>query len=137
MIANITDENGVVQETSHGIIRTFFNHMRRKYDDVSIDEASLRFMESIQGDAFTKEQQDSLSAPITCVEVRKAVFGEARNKAPGLDGISPEFYCDTWDDMEDMGTPVSTYVRYRENKKPTEARTDRLCTQVAVAPHTI
>jgi hypothetical protein len=56
MIANITDENGIVQETSHGIIRTFFNHMRRKYDDVSIDELSLRFMENIRGDKLTKEQ---------------------------------------------------------------------------------
>jgi hypothetical protein len=106
MITNITDENGVVQETSHGIIRTFFNHVRRKYDDVSVDEASLRFMENIQGDTLTKEQQDSLSAPISRDEVRKAVFGGARNKAPGLDGISPEFFCDTWDDMEDIWVPL-------------------------------
>jgi hypothetical protein len=105
MMTNITDENGVLQETSHGIIRTFFNHMRWKYDDVPIDEFSLRFMEHIQGDKLTKGQQHALSAPISRVEVRKAVFGGARNKAPGIDGISPEFFCEMWDDMEDRWVP--------------------------------
>jgi hypothetical protein len=136
MIANITDENGVVQETSHGIIRTFFNHMRRKYDDVAIDESSLRFMENIQGDKLTKEQQDSLSAPISRVEVRKAVFGGARNKAPAIDGISPEFFCETWDDMEEIW--VTLFQRMYDTGKITNQQKHGLivCAPKSRSPRT-
>jgi hypothetical protein len=51
---------------------------------------------------LTDEQREVLEEPVTKEDVRRAIFQGAKNKAPGVNGISLEFFQDTWDDHADL-----------------------------------
>jgi hypothetical protein len=106
MIGHIADVNGSENDTMHGIMRVFTQHMQLRFSAKTIDEESMHTIESIRGKTITKEQQQSLKAPITREELRRAIYGGSRNKAPGSDGVSLEFFQETWDEFEDTWLQV-------------------------------
>ena len=50
----------------------------------------------------TQEQRQTLDAPITLEEIKKAVFQMQTGKSPGLDGIPIEFYQEFWEIIKNL-----------------------------------
>jgi hypothetical protein len=76
-------------------------------------------MEKIDGNTLTAEQRDTLEKHVTKDEVRRAIYGGAKNKAPGSDGISLEFFQDTWEEMADHWVELFQTM-YTEHKIKTQ-----------------
>jgi exonuclease III len=57
---------------------------------VSDEGSALQFLEGLPG--LHPEQREALEQPFTIQELEQAVQGAESNKAPGLDGLSYEFY---------------------------------------------
>lgn len=106
MVENITNDEGKVENEMHGIMRTFKEHMTRRFATTRIDERCMQDIEKIGGRTLTKEQQHTLAAPITREEVQQAIFGGQRKKAPGGDGVSLEFFQETWDALKEVWQQV-------------------------------
>lgn len=56
------------------------------------ENAKQQFWDSIHMPVMTQDQADSLIKPIMLEEVRGAIKKRKLNKAPGLDGLSNDFY---------------------------------------------
>ncbi|XP_058741550.1 uncharacterized protein LOC131613927 [Vicia villosa] len=56
-----------------------------------VDICSLR-----EGAQLNREQQESLTVPVTEAEIWKAINGMGDNKAPGVDGYNAKFYKSSW-----------------------------------------
>lgn len=65
-----------------------FNSVPTHIDDSLIDN----FLEGLPYPQLTADAQKSLSGPITRMEIKAAIKGLPRNKAPGLDSLPIEFF---------------------------------------------
>ena len=48
----------------------------------------------------------TLSGELTIEECTKAIFSMKKNKSPGIDGLSVEFYQTFWNNLDDLEIPV-------------------------------
>ena len=55
------------------------------------------FIPDVSSDVLSKESKKLLNEPLTLEEIRQAVLSMKKNKAPGLDGLPPEFYQEFFD----------------------------------------
>jgi hypothetical protein len=102
MIESIIDNEGTERSAIHGIMRTIRQHMLRRYTASTIDEDSWNIIAEAIGTALSTEQQNTLQELITCEEARRAIFAEAKNKAPGSDGLCLELYQETWNELAEL-----------------------------------
>jgi hypothetical protein len=114
MISSNSDGEGTEQRTMGGIIRTFTRHMQNRYKASPIDETSWDVIDQSSGMPLSVAQQE-LHAPITRDEIRKAIFSEARHKAPGSDKPCLEFYQETRDDLADLWEHIFNRLLRRGN----------------------
>jgi hypothetical protein len=73
------------------------NHLTQKYKQIDVDENSLTIMAAAIPQMCPSQYAKQLEAPITYEEITTALKTGARHKAPGIDGISLEFYTQNWD----------------------------------------
>ena len=97
------DEQGKIIdifETEEDVLKELNRHHEELYknsDDEIDDEIQQQYIDEI--DKFlTQEQKDKLDEDITIDEIKSAIKGSQRNKAPGPDGLTVEFY-DTFQDV--------------------------------------
>ena len=104
MIGSVINDEGRLETGMHDIMRVFKENMKRRFTATRIDERCMSDIEKTGGHTLTREQQHTLEEPIRQEEVRRAIFGGQRKKAPGSDGVSLELFQDTWDTMKDTWT---------------------------------
>jgi hypothetical protein len=83
-----------------GILKTFKNYMYEKFGNIATDNDSLRQLLSDTHNILPQEAAEAMDAPITMDELRRAVQKGKPNKAPGLDGISQDFFKTMWDTIK-------------------------------------
>jgi exonuclease III len=90
-IHKITDGEGKTQKDTPNIGQAFRNYYSGLYEEEATDE-------HIQDDLMQyakrleDEDRDKLDTPLTLAELRQAVNGMAKEKSPGPDGLTSEFY---------------------------------------------
>src|SRR5215510_10123054 len=95
-IAQIRDAEGREHTRSRAILEAFAKAQECKLREVFADTNTMR---NILGEVRGKILQAEtimLHVPITAEELKTAVFAGKRAKAPGIDGISHDFYCLAW-----------------------------------------
>ena len=113
----INDQGKKVRNTKE-ILAMQRNYYRNLYKT----DPSIHF--SIQNDSgivVTQSQLDEMNCPLTIQELENALNGLAKNKTPGSDGLSVEFYCKFWCTLkEHFYTAVQS--SFEEGKFYTSAR---------------
>jgi hypothetical protein len=93
----VYDEEGVPQTSTVGILRTFRNHMYKKFDRITIDYDSLQRLLDGRNNTLPNEATVAIDEPIKMDELKRAVMKGKPNKAPGWDSISNDFFITMWD----------------------------------------
>jgi hypothetical protein len=92
LISTITDMNGITHSTQHDISRTFYTELQALFDHLpTLDEQTNTIYQAISTSIST-DTQKNLDRPITLQELQIAIAQAPRNKSPGIDGITAEFY---------------------------------------------
>jgi hypothetical protein len=96
-VSDIQDSTGVTHTTTIKILSTFTESLHTKYDNIPVDDESIRILMTNTNKILPREATLALDAPITTDELQYAVKKEKPNKAPGSDGMSQDFFEFTWD----------------------------------------
>ena len=91
------------QATVHNHIFKFYNNLfsHKQFS------ALQKFMEGIELDKVTEEENTSLESPITKSEIADFFKTMSNDKAPGITGITPAFYKVFWSQVGDL---VTTFI---------------------------
>lgn len=106
MIGSIKTDEGTTENTMNAIMRVFKSHMQGRFAATTTDVGCIQDMINVDGHTLTAEQQQRLEIQVTREEVRRAIHGGQKNKAPGSDGTSLEFFQETWDEMADLWVQI-------------------------------
>ena len=75
-----------------GIIHTFVAHFKEKYGPIKVDGICVNNLMDTVTTTDAPAYAATFEQPITLDEIVKALKTGGRNKTPGSDGISLEFY---------------------------------------------
>jgi hypothetical protein len=100
-IRTIHDTDGIVQQTSQGILRVFTDYYTRKYSKIRIQEQAVADLLRCDVPKIPDEAQTTLDDPITIEELRNAIQAGKPHKAPGPDGLAHELYKTEWTTMKE------------------------------------
>jgi hypothetical protein len=89
-IHHVQDQHSNIVTRQQDILTTFLTHLRQKYQP-----CTTKLQEVIPSTCSTKFSYQ-LEQPITTKEILSALQKESKHKAPGIDGISLEFYIANW-----------------------------------------
>ena len=95
-IDRIRDGEGIEHTTSREILKVFTDELGKKLEASQADRVAIQTSLGEVGGRIPPEENASLKLPITTEELRLAVMGGKRNKAPGLDGIPNDFLQSAW-----------------------------------------
>jgi hypothetical protein len=84
-VTQIQNREGIIQTTSMTILRTFTDHLRRKYDHMSSSDESIRQMLDCGLKKRLSIAANILAEPITLEELCTAVATGKERKAPACD----------------------------------------------------
>jgi hypothetical protein len=112
--------------------------MYKTFDSITIDYDSLQRLLDGRNNTLPDEATVAIDEPIKMDELKRAVMKGKPNKAPGLDGISNDFFRTMWDTLKhellevvnDMYTDGQVSVNQKHGmivcvpKKPRPMRTD-------------
>jgi len=112
-VTQIQNEERIIQTTSTAILRTFTDHLRRKYDHIpSFAESTLETLDYALK-KLPPIDANILEEPITLEELRAAVTTGKARKAPWCDGINHEFFKTTWKERKhDLLNIMNTMYSY-------------------------
>jgi hypothetical protein len=100
------DHQGNIYTQTQDIVDLLINHLTQKYKQIDVDPNSLTIMEVAIPQTCPSKYVKELEAPITYEEITTALKTGAHHNAPGIDGISLEFYTQNWDiikaDLKDL-----------------------------------
>lgn len=96
-VTEIRDSGGVIhRDREHvcGVVRDLYERLytAEPTDEVEVDRIIGEIVNSL-----TDEESDRLSTPLTEGEYSQALKGMNKNKSPGLDSLTKEFYIQLWD----------------------------------------
>jgi hypothetical protein len=92
----VTDEQGILRPDQEYILRIFTEHMTRRFDHIPVDEERIRKIVSCGLEKLSASANIALEEPITVDELELAIKTGNKNKSPGHDGISHEFFKAVW-----------------------------------------
>merc|ERR1711954_510364 len=92
------------QTTVHNHIFSFYNSLfsHKPCNDNFSDLQN--FMDGIDLDKITQEENTALERPITKLEIANFIKSMSNDKAPGITGITPAFYKVFWSQISDLVT---------------------------------
>jgi hypothetical protein len=102
----LEDTEGTMQTTPTGIVRTMTTYLKERYDGIAVDPESIQKL--LEGMTVSQQTtyKGALEKPFEQDEFLHAIRAGERMKAPGRDGIVPEFYLRNWNtiraDMYDI-----------------------------------
>lgn len=90
----ITDPKEILEEQ-----RTFYHNLYSSLNPQVNDPRFNLFFANDMINTLDDEQKDSCEGLLTESECRNALKGFQKNKSPGTDGLTTEFYCFFWDQL--------------------------------------
>jgi hypothetical protein len=110
IVQKVQDSHRKSHAAPKGILSTFIEFMRQKYDN-RVNEESFQLMAQVGNMTLPSHTNDSLDAPITLEELKLAVKKGQTRKSPGIDGICHDIFKATWEttkhDMLDILNEMS------------------------------
>jgi hypothetical protein len=91
-IRRIQDEQGQTQNAQLPIMRVFMTHFRKKYDVIEVEDACINAMADAIPQPIDMTYREHLERPKDMDEICQVMLVGKRQKAPGSDGMSLEFY---------------------------------------------
>ena len=91
-IRQVQDMQGNVVTSHQDVFNTFVAHLRQKYQPIAIDHSCVITLQGVIPQTCATKYADKLEQPVTSEELHSALRTEARQKAPGTDDFSLEFY---------------------------------------------
>lgn len=106
-MSSIIKDDGQIISGSENILeecRSFYQHLYTEDPGklVPVEEIASSLRE-VEHPTLSEFSRDQMEAPFSIDELKKALLKMNTNKAPGTDGLPPEFYSTFWDQ-------VSTYL---------------------------
>uniref|UniRef100_A0A803PJK4 Reverse transcriptase domain-containing protein n=1 Tax=Cannabis sativa TaxID=3483 RepID=A0A803PJK4_CANSA len=95
-ITKLTDSNGIVHSTQHGISNIIQEYFCNIFSTEGVHSAAIQNVLATVPCLLTIEMQEALSTPLTAEEVYQALKSMTEDGSPGLDGMSVMFYTNYW-----------------------------------------
>lgn len=95
-IEKLIDEDGKVLTTKQDILEYTESFFRKRFSKGNVDKPSKGKIISKVDRVLTDEQNKPLNVAFTIKELEKSVKNMKNGKSPGGDGLTPEFYRQTW-----------------------------------------
>ena len=92
------------QNKVHNHIFNFYNNLFSAEETTSTLPDIQNFMEGIETDKITEEENTRLQQPISQAEIEEFIKSMSNDKAPGITGITPAFYKVFWLQIGDLVT---------------------------------
>lgn len=92
IVSAIQDSVGVTNTTTMKILLTFSSFLRTKYDNIPVDDESIRALIGNINNTLPPAASLALDAPLTIDKHQRALKKGKHNNAPGSDGISQEYF---------------------------------------------
>ena len=99
LIASMKDDNDKLITNQKQIMNRIVDYYREVFKKRSND-MSENFMKGIHIKQISSNERAELEAPLELRELEAAMKGMSRNKTPGSDGFSVEFYQRFWNDIK-------------------------------------
>ena len=96
LIRSVRDETGTIQTSATGIATAFTSFFRHKYRRIDPDEECVEALAQLIRAELPHDMVNTYASPITPEEVHQAITTGGKNRAPGRDGLSIEFYKSAW-----------------------------------------
>ena len=100
LIASLENGDGKLITDQKEIIKRLVEYYRDMFKKRSVDSLSENFMDGVNIKQITNNERAELEAPLDTKELEAALKGIAKNKSPGSDGFSVEFYLRFWNDIK-------------------------------------
>ena len=104
VITELKDENGATTTDQNKILQIEVNYYRKLYDSSNPYEEEVK--NYIKDTCINKKLNDNESivceGKVTVSECTDAIFKMKLNKAPGLDGLTVEFYRKFWHNIKNL-----------------------------------
>ena len=103
-IINLYDSNGNVLSKQDQILNRGKEFYSELYHSVEPDlNAITQYIQNLQiSDKLNDEDKTNCEGPLTEKECQTAILKMKKNKSPGSDGLSVEFYQAFWNDLKDL-----------------------------------
>lgn len=95
-VHNIYDEDGVWQEGSEKVSKTFLAYYEKLLGSNVENRKQVNTQLIREGPMITEAHRSILRAPYIVEEVQKALMSIPGDKSPGPDGFGSHFYRDAW-----------------------------------------
>lgn len=123
-IRSLTNSAGEVLTNAEDIKAEAARHFRDFLQHESTDyvEAPPDYLSDLLDYRLPSEQSASLISPVSCAEIRTALFSLPSGKASGPDGYTKEFYVAAWSVIgQDFATAVQSFFLYGSMPKSVNA----------------
>ena len=100
LIATLENSDGKLITNQKEIINRLVEYYREIFKKRSVDKLSENFMNGVHIKQITSNERAELQAPLDPKELEAALKGMSKNKSPGSDGFSVEFYLHFWNDIK-------------------------------------
>ena len=101
VIHQVRDGMNTIQTTPFAILRVFTTEMKNKYDSIPHMGNSMQQLLRHACQQLPATATTAMEEPLSLEELHHAIKQGKKGKSPGLDGISHEFYQETWDIIKD------------------------------------
>ena len=95
-IAAVRNDVGAIVSSPDDLCQSFASFYSSLFSAESIDVAAQESLLNNVESSLPSDQSESCEGLLTVEECLEALTGMARRKAPGLDGLPPEFYLKFW-----------------------------------------
>ena len=100
LIASLEDENGGLITGQEQIICRLVAYFTEMFRKRSRDQSTDQFMDDVHLKQISVSEKTFLEPPLTLEELGSALKAMSRNRSPGSDGLSVEFYRHFWGDLK-------------------------------------
>ena len=120
-IMRIRDNHGREHTTPAGIAEAFVKYYTRTFQHIQCDGNAFEALMHYLPEADPTQYKDQLERPIEKEEVYRAIKSGAKRRAPGIDGMSLEFYAVHWEliqnDLTEMLNDMFLHKRITLSQK--------------------
>ena len=100
LIASLEDENGGLITGQEQIICRLVAYFTEMFRKRPRDQSTDQFMDDVYLKQISVSEKTFLEPPLTLEELGSALKTMSRNRSPGSDGLSVEFYQHFWGDLK-------------------------------------
>jgi exonuclease III len=114
-ISQLSTEDGRVVTDSDSILNEQYLFYSSLYSCVDIDPGNIDSFLQYESSTLNVDNMEHCDKTIECSEIKLAVNSMSKNKSPGQDGLTVEFYCTFYAVLEDV--MLRLYKEVEENKQ--------------------